>query len=110
MNKTLVTLFMALGLLLIDTPQAAAHDKSRTAYRVPSHYWYDAHYRDHRQAMPVRASRMPRWLHEDRSFRHWYKHCRLQHNLYLSWYELYDIYRWENSRDRHRRSHSRNRH
>ena len=110
MNKTIVLIFIALGLLLIDTPDAAAHDKSWTAYRVPPHYRHETHCRDHGHALPVHASRMPRWLKEDRSFRHWYQHSRLQHNRYLSWHELFDVYRWEVSRDRHRRSHSRNRH
>ena len=78
MNKTIVSIFIALGLLLIDTPDAAAHDKSWTAYRVPPHYRHETHCRDHGHALPVRASRMPRWLKEDRSFRHWYQHSRLQ--------------------------------
>jgi len=110
MNKTIISIFMACGLLLIDTPDAAAHEESWTAYRVPAHYRNDTRYRDHRHAIPVRASSMPRWLKEDRSSRHWYKHSRLQRNPYLSWHELFDIYRWENTRDRHRRSHSYYRH
>ena len=100
MNKTLVTIFIACGLLVLDAPDAAAHEEYRPAYRVP------AHYRGHRHAIPVRASSMPRWLKEDRSFRHWYKHSRLQYNLYLSWHDLFDVYCRENYRERHRRSHS----
>jgi hypothetical protein len=102
MNKAIVSIVIACGLLVLQTPEAAAHEARHAVHRPSAHHRADNHYRehrhrDHRHATTRRASSMPRWLKEDRSFRHWYKTTRLQRNLYLSWYELFDIYRWEHS-------------
>ncbi len=103
MNKAIVSILIACGLLILEIPEAAAHKESHTVYRAPMHYQGGGHYRDYRHQKYLRTSSMPRWLKEDRSFRHWYKHTRLQRNPYLSWYELFDLYRWEQARHSHRR-------
>lgn len=105
MNKAIVSILIACGLLSLEIPEAAAHQESYTVYRSPTHYHSASHYRDYRHPALRHATGMPRWLKEDRSFRHWYKHTRLQSNPYLSWHELFDIYRWEQARDSHRRGH-----
>lgn len=106
MNKFILSVLVACGLFVLQTPEAAAHPESDTVHRPSIHDRSDRHYRDHsdrrdhRRVIKYRASHMPRWLKEDRSFRHWYQHTRLQRNRYLSWYELFDIYCVENSRHR----------
>jgi len=107
MNKVIVSTLIACGLLILEIPEAAAHPPSHTVHRSPAHYQSDSYYRDYRHPTYTRASGMPRWLKQDRSFRHWYKHSRLQRNPYLSWHELFDIYHWERSRHSHRSSRSR---
>ncbi len=45
----------------------------------------------HRHA-PLRTKHMPRWLHHDKRFRHWYRHSAVRHNPYLPWWKVYRVY------------------
>ena len=94
MNKVMTAAIIAGGLMLLNSPEAAAHKEVRYSYEPPPHY---RHYR----GVDVRRSKhMPRWLKHDDSFRHWYRHTSLRRDLRLGWYELFDIYRWEHRWDR----------
>lgn len=94
MNKVMTAAIIAGGLMLLNSPEAAAHKEVRYSYEPPPHY---RHYR----GVDVRRSKhMPRWLKHDDSFRHWYRHTSLRRDLRLGWYELFDIYRWERRWDR----------
>lgn len=96
MKKMITVALMAGSLLLLDSPEAAAHDEMRLAYYPSTHYRLE--YR--------RTDSMPRWLRHDRSFRKWYRHSRLRHSRYLAWRQLFEIYRWERvERRKHRRGH-----
>ena len=98
MNNIVTVALIAGGLLLLDSPEAAAHKEVRNLYQPPAYYYMEA----------GRAKHMPRWLKRNRSFRHWYKHTRLRLNRRLAWHQLFDIYRWERSLLReHRRGHRR---
>ena len=96
MKKMITVVLMTGSLLLLDSPEAAAHNDVRLSYHPSSHYRLE--YR--------RTDSMPRWLRQDRSFRKWYRHSRLRHSRYLAWHQLFDIYRWERvERRKHRRAH-----
>lgn len=97
MNKLLISALIIGGLLLLDSPEAAADREVRHQYWSP-HYGYTSYHREYR-----RAHRMPRWLKRDGSFRHWYQHSRLRRNHHLSWDRLFDIYRWEHFHLHYRR-------
>ncbi len=118
MNKLIISTVIACGLLLLEVPEAAAHEARPNQHRsVP----YDTHDRDsyrrdgYRDAYRhdyrrdyygsryERAHKMPRWLKRDRSFRRWFEHTRLRKNRRLSWNQLFDIYRFEYSNYRYRR-------
>jgi len=118
MNKILVSTVIAFGLLLLDSPEAAAHEETYSQYRSHTvdksnqrsanrdgyHGNYRRDYREnHRDSNRNRAKKMPKWLKKDRSFRRWYEHTRLQRVRSLSWNDLFDIYRWEYSYFRYRR-------
>jgi hypothetical protein len=85
MNKLMTAALIAGGLLLLNSPEAAAHKEVRNMYQAPAHL-----YIDHR-----RVDRMPRWLHERRDFRRWYRQSPLRRDRRLAWFQLYEIYRWE---------------
>ncbi len=118
MNRVLLSTLVACGLLLLDSPEAAAHEGTirqhrvqaydysdkyrRDSYRRDSHS-RDGYRRDHYNAKINRAKRMPRWLKRNKSFRSWYDHTRLSRNRYLSWDQLFDIYYWERRYFRYRR-------
>jgi hypothetical protein len=116
MNKLMTTALVAGGLMLMNSPEAAAHKEVRNVYEPPA-YYQTVRYADYR-----RSKDMPRWLKHDRSFHKWYKHTRLRRDRRLAWNQLFDIYRWErrwgkvhyqyryrdhdhNSRDRRRHRH-----
>ena len=123
MNKVLIGTIIACGLLLLESPEAAAHEERGSQYRSVDHDRSDAHRRDSRSrdyysrdyysrdryrgdrydARNKRAKHMPKWLKHDRTFRRWFEHTRLRRNYYLSWDQLFDIYRWEHSYFRYRR-------
>ncbi len=85
MNKMITVALIAGGLLLLDSPEAAAHKEVRNVYQPSAYYRVE-----HR-----RAKHMPYWLKRDRSFRRWYKRTQLRRYRHMSWHRLYDIYRWE---------------
>jgi len=94
MNKIVTVALIAGGLLLLDSPEAAAHKEVRNSYQPSAHYRVETR----------RAKHMPFWLKRNRSFRKWYKHTRLRRNRHLAWHQLFDIYRWERVRlNKHRR-------
>jgi|GEM_PF-1203673 len=118
MNKIIISTVIACGLLLLDSPEAAAHQENYTQQRSHSdkrsntHYrdrhgrrtenrdyysnrYRDSYRRDYNWTKLTRAKKMPRWLKHDRSFKHWYEHSRLRRDRLLSWIQLFDIYRWE---------------
>ena len=118
MNKLLISTVIACGLLLLDAPEATAHEQRDNQYGSPRYdysdsyrrgsYRRDAHSRDgyrrnYYGSKYNREKRMPRWLKHNRSFRHWFEHSRLKKNRRLSWYQLFDIYLWEHSNRRYRR-------
>ena len=85
MNKLMTTALIAGGLMLMNSPEAAAHKEVRTVYQPPAHYQVDVR----------RAEHMPRWLKRDHAFSKWYKHTQLKRDRRLAWNQLFDIYRWE---------------
>jgi len=85
MNKVMITALLAGGLMLVNSPEAAAHKEARHTYQPPAHYFYDVH----------RSKHMPRWLKRNHSFSKWYRHSSLRRNHRVGWDELFDIYRWE---------------
>ena len=120
MNPLILSTVIACGLLLLDAPEAAAHESRDSQYRS---YRYDNsashrrdsygrhsynrdgyrdryrgdNRRDNYGSRHNRAKEMPRWLKRNKSFRHWIRHSRLRENRRLSWNELFGIYRWEHS-------------
>ncbi len=89
MNKLMTTALVAGGLMLMNSPEAAAHKEVRNVYQPQAYYQSYGH-------IDVRRSdHMPRWLKRERSFRKWYKHTSLKRNRRLAWNQLFDIYRWE---------------
>ena len=85
MKKLMTAAVIAGGLMLLNSPEAAAHTEVRNMYQPPAHYSYETR----------RSNHMPRWLKRDRDFRHWYSRTRLRHDRRLAWFQLYDIFRWE---------------
>jgi len=93
MNKVILSTVMACGLLLLDAPEAAAHEQRDSQYRATSHqshsrdsYSRDHYRRDHKHDRRYdnrrgyngsyyrRTNDMPRWLQRNKSFRHWMRH------------------------------------
>ena len=115
MNKVILSTVIACGLLLLDAPEAAAHEDRDSQYRSHRYENTDSHrrdsygrdsysrdgYRDRYRGDYRRAKEMPRWLKPNNSFRRWLRHSRLRENRRLSWNELFNIYRWEHSHNRH---------
>ena len=85
MNKLMTAALIAGGLLLFNSPEAAAHKEVRNSYQAPAPMYVN--YR--------RADHMPRWLHKNREFRRWYRHSSLRRDRRLAWFQLYDIFRFE---------------
>ncbi len=85
MNKLMTTALVAGGLMLMNSPEAAAHKEVRTVYQPPAYYQVDVR----------RTHHMPSWLKRDRSFSRWYTHSPLRRDRRLAWSQLFDIYRWE---------------
>jgi len=85
MNKIITVALIAGGLLLLDSPEAAAHKEVRTVYQPSAHYRVE-----HR-----RVRHMPRWLKRDRAFHRWYKRTHLRKYRRMSWNRLYEMYLWE---------------
>ncbi len=85
MNKVFTAALIAGGLLLLDSPEAAAHKEVRNVYQPSAYYRVE-----HR-----RAKHMPYWLKRDKAFRRWYKRTKARRYRHMSWHRLYDIYLWE---------------
>lgn len=112
MNKIFYSAVLACGLLLLDSPEATAHEArvtqerwsgyDRADYGRRDYYARDSYRRDHRGSKYKRDRKIPYWLKHDRSFRHWYARTRVNRNRHLSWHQLFDIYRWERRYTRHR--------
>ncbi len=95
MKKIITVALLAGGLLLLDSPEAAAHKEVRNTYQPSAFYRVETR----------RAKHMPFWLKRNHSFRRWYKHTRLRKNRFLAWHQLFDIYHRERAYLRqHRRS------
>jgi hypothetical protein len=95
MNKILCLSLAAGSLLLVDSPEAAAHQEVRFARHATPYYGLELR----------RSHHMPHWLKRNKSFRQWYRHSRLRKNSYIAWHQLFDIYRWENiDRRKHRKA------
>ena len=108
MNKVISLAVVAAGLMFFYAPEAAAHEEVRTTRVVPA---YDvdkrrhAHSRDYYERNRYerdyyrdnRAKKMPNWLKRKKSFRRWYKNTPLNRYRFLTWNQLYDIYKWERS-------------
>ena len=96
MNRIMTAALLAGGLLLLEAPDAAAHNEVRHTYQPPVFARYET----------PRVRKMPFWLKQNRSFRKWYRHSGLRRNRYLGWHQLFRIYRWERAyRMQHRRHH-----
>jgi hypothetical protein len=110
MNKVLIATVLACGLLLLESPEAAAHEGTGSHYRQVDRDRSDAHRRDthsrdyytrnvyrgeRHDKRDQRAKKMPKWLKHDRSFGRWLEYTRFQYNRHITWNELFDIYRWE---------------
>ena len=93
MNKVMIAATLAGSLLLLNSPEAAAHKEVRNVYDSPS--YEHRHYRHHDRIDVRRAKHMPRWLKRKHGFRDWYRHTPLKRNKRLAWSELFEIYRWE---------------
>ncbi len=108
MNRFLFVAVVVGGLLLGNLPEAAAHDDGR-GHHAPQNRHYageyrrDAHSRDYYERNRyererfryTRASRMPKWLKRQTSFRRWYRRSPLKEYRFLTWNQLYDFYSWE---------------
>ena len=90
MNKVITVALIAGGLMLLNSPEAAAHKEARNVYQPSVHY----------QVEVRRSGHMPRWLKRNHAFRHWYAGTPLKRDRRLAWDHLFDIYRWEMRRSR----------
>ena len=85
MNKMMIAAVVAGGLLLMNSPEATAHQAVRNVHT--SHAYTHIEVR--------RPHRMPGWLKRDKAFRHWYAHTPLKHDRRLAWRQLFEIFSWE---------------
>jgi hypothetical protein len=81
----MIPLVAAGGFLLLDAPQASAHQEVRSLHHPSAHYRVD-----HR-----RTNTMPRWLKRNKPFVRWYRHSDVRYDRWLSWNELFRIFRWQ---------------
>ena len=92
MIRLIGTLIVLGGLLLGATQTAVAHTRGYDHYQPARHY----------RVSVQRDNYMPRWLRQKQGFRHWYRRSSLRHNHHLQWWQLYEIFRWEQRYDRRR--------
>jgi hypothetical protein len=85
MKKLMMTAVIAGGLMLMNSPEAAAHQQVHNVHK--SHTYTRIEVR--------RADHMPRWLKRDKAFRHWYARTPLRRDRQLAWQQLFEIFRWE---------------
>ena len=91
MNKVMTVVVIAGGLMLMNSPEATAHQTVHNVYQPPTYY------QSYGRIDERRPDHMPSWMKRDKSFRHWYNRTSLKHNRRLDWHELFNIYRWERS-------------
>jgi hypothetical protein len=91
MNKVMAVVVIAGGLMLMNSPEATAHQTVHNVYQPPTYY------QSYGRIDERRPDHMPSWMKRDKSFRHWYNRTSLKHNRRLDWHELFNIYRWERS-------------
>lgn len=112
MNKLLISTLIAGGLLLLQSPEAAAHDKHRSKTWSHGHYAQDVyryerrpivHRKGHRHKAYKRSHKMPKWLQRQRAFQHWYHYTSYSLDRRLTWDQLFDFYLWEQRHRRYRR-------
>lgn len=89
MNKLMTAAVVAGGLMLLNSPEAAAHQEARNMYQLP------AHYRAYAYVDVRRPKHMPSWMKRDKGFKYWYRHSSLKRNWRLGWHQLFEIYRFE---------------
>lgn len=85
MNRMMIAAVVAGGLLLMNSPEATAHQEVRNVHQ--SHAYTHIEVR--------RPHRMPGWLKHNKAFRHWYAHTPLKRDRRLAWHQLFDIFSWE---------------
>ena len=85
MNKLMTAAVIAGSLMLLNSPEAAAHKEVRNVYAPSAYTRIDVR----------RSSHMPDWLHRHRDFRHWYQRTELRRDRRIAWHQLYEIFRWE---------------
>ena len=85
MNKMMIAAVVAGGLMLMNSPEAAAHKEVRNVHSAHTYAYLDVR----------RPKHMPRWLKRNKAFRHWYANTSLSRDRRLAWGQLYEIYRWE---------------
>ena len=113
MNKFISLTLVACGLLLLDSPEAAAHSQGHHQDRHADRNYSRSYDRDHRYrkgyrrdkpyyaAKYKRSRKMPHSLRRDRAFYRWYQRTDLRYDYYLSWQHVFDIYLWEVSKYRY---------
>ena len=95
MNKIMTVAIIAGGLLLLDSPEAAAHKQVRNGYQPSAHYHVDHRRFDHRRFEHRRPKHMPYWLKRNREFRRWFRHSHLRRHRHIAWHRVYEIFLWE---------------
>jgi hypothetical protein len=80
------------ALLITMTLAAALAAGTANAHGKHARHSYDRHPRVHYHPAPLRSKHMPRWLRDDRRFRHWYRRSAVRHNPYLPWWKVYRVY------------------
>jgi hypothetical protein len=88
MKNQISGILVAGALILANITPAVAHEIGRNAYHQPVQY----------RTVITRSKSAPSWLRHNENFRSWYKHSALKKNRYLTWPELYQVYRWERPR------------
>ena len=87
MKRLLGAFIVVCSLLLVNVTPAVAHDEVRNVYHSPVKY----------RATVIRSKNAPSWLKRNESFKLWYRHSSLRINRYLTWSELYQVFKWEHA-------------
>lgn len=80
MKRLIWLLVLSAALVVAVVPEASAH---------PSHYQFDRHY------VVRHGHSYPYWLRRNSDFHDWYWQSRFRNDFYLSWNEIFGIYRYE---------------
>lgn len=113
MNKVMLAAIVATGLSAGVSAEAETYTEVRSSYDRPAYSdrGRRSHSRDYYERRDYRrdyyqhkrGKHMPRWLKRKSSFRRWYRDSPIARYRFLSWNQLYEIYRWESSYFRHHR-------